>query len=144
MYAKCSPRRAARIAKGKTRFLEASCKEENFLYFANEILLRYLSLCLQLSDAVTKKQSFDTSTRKMLDNIAKEAGACKHFCPSKWAKVGGMLQVFFARVVCLETSSDETVPRRWMALLSLRRKRRTIDSFTLDPSREDFDNCPSF
>ena len=25
--------------------------------------------------------------------IAKEAGACKHFCPSKWAKVGGMLQV---------------------------------------------------
>jgi hypothetical protein len=25
--------------------------------------------------------------------IAAEAGACKHFCPSKWAKVGGMLQV---------------------------------------------------
>ena len=25
--------------------------------------------------------------------IAKEAGACKHFCASKWAKVGGMLQV---------------------------------------------------
>jgi hypothetical protein len=26
-------------------------------------------------------------------HIAAEAGACKHFCPSKWAKVGGMLQV---------------------------------------------------
>ena len=94
MYAKCSPRRAARIAKGKTRFLEASCKEENFLYFANEILLRYLSLCLQLSDAVTKKQSFDTSTRKMLDNIAKEAGACKHFCSAKWQKLEGCFRYF--------------------------------------------------
>ena len=28
-----------------------------------------------------------------LKAIAAEAGACKHFCPSKWAKVGGMLQV---------------------------------------------------
>lgn len=28
-----------------------------------------------------------------LNAIAAEAGACKHFCPSKWAKVGGMLQV---------------------------------------------------
>ena len=27
--------------------------------------------------------------------IAKDVGTCKHFCPSKWAKVGGMLQVPF-------------------------------------------------
>ena len=25
--------------------------------------------------------------------IAKEAGKCRHFCPSKWAKIGGMMQV---------------------------------------------------
>ncbi len=55
----------------------------------------------QLSDAITKSSLFDTSTRKMLDNIAKEAGACKHFCPSKWAKVGGMLQV----MQCLYTET---------------------------------------
>ena len=57
----------------------------------------------QLSDAITKSSLFDTSTRKMLDNIAKEAGACKHFCPSKWAKVGGMLQVMTYYVVVLPT-----------------------------------------
>eukprot|EP00287_Rhodomonas_sp_CCMP768_P006129 CAMPEP_0196720500 /NCGR_PEP_ID=MMETSP1091-20130531/3294_1 /TAXON_ID=302021 /ORGANISM="Rhodomonas sp., Strain CCMP768" /LENGTH=59 /DNA_ID=CAMNT_0042061765 /DNA_START=26 /DNA_END=205 /DNA_ORIENTATION=+ len=28
-----------------------------------------------------------------LKAIAAQAGACKHFCPSKWAKVGGMLQM---------------------------------------------------
>jgi hypothetical protein len=28
-----------------------------------------------------------------LKYIAKEAGRCRHFCPSKWAKVGGMLQM---------------------------------------------------
>eukprot|EP00293_Proteomonas_sulcata_P008152 CAMPEP_0184307070 /NCGR_PEP_ID=MMETSP1049-20130417/15906_1 /TAXON_ID=77928 /ORGANISM="Proteomonas sulcata, Strain CCMP704" /LENGTH=52 /DNA_ID=CAMNT_0026619467 /DNA_START=206 /DNA_END=364 /DNA_ORIENTATION=+ len=43
-----------------------------------------------------------------LKAIAKEVGACKHFCPSKWAKVGGMLQMD-GTVKYANAGSDEQV-----------------------------------
>ena len=54
------------------------------------LLLGYAALLARDEDE-TKLPSHMSSVN--LKAIAAEAGRCRHFCPSKWAKVGGMEQM---------------------------------------------------